>query len=190
MILASDIKAGMAIRLDGKPYKVLEVVRHTGSGQMHGFIELKLKDITYGHFADRHVKHADRLEDVELTKRHMQYLYSDSDAGVFMDTETFEQVRVSKIGMGSAEKFLEEGMKVVVELLEGQAIALDFPKVVEMKVDRTGPGVRGGQESTMKTAVLTNGMEILVPQFVETGDLVRVDTEKLKYVDRVVLKKG
>ena len=190
MILASDVKAGMAIRLDGKPYKVLEVQRHAGSGQMHGFIEFKLKDIIYGHFADRHFKHADRLDDVELSKRHMQYLYSDSDAGVFMDAETFEQVRVSNAGMGGAEKFLEEGMKVVVELLEGQAIALDFPKVVEMRVERTGPGVRGGQESTLKSAILKNGMEVLVPQFVETGDLLRIDTEKLKYVDRVVIKKG
>jgi len=61
---------------------------------------------------------------------------------------------------------------------------------VEMRVERTGPGVRGGQESTLKSAILKNGMEVLVPQFVETGDLLRIDTEKLKYVDRVVIKKG
>lgn len=190
MILASDVKAGMALRFDGKPYKVLEAVHHSGSGQMHGFLELKLKDILFGHFADRHVKPTDRLEDCALSKRTMQYLYSDTDSCVFMDTETFDQVSVPRGGMSGVEKFLEEGMKVPVEILEGQAVSVDFPKVVEIRVQQTGPGIRGGQDSTMKSAILVNGLEILVPQFVETGDLVRVETEKPRYLDRVIARKA
>jgi len=189
MILASDIKAGMAIRLDGKPYKILEAVPHSGSGQMHGFLALKLKDIQFGHFADRHVKPTDKLEDIALSKRQMQYLYSDTDGCMFMDTETFDQVSVSRAGMGGIEKFLEEGMKVLVEILEGQAVSVDFPRVVEIRVEQTGPGVKGGQDTTMKTAVLKNGLEILVPHFVESGDLIRVETAKAKYLDRVTSKK-
>ena len=189
MILASDVKAGMAIRLDGKPYKVLETVHHTGSGQMHGFLELKLKDIQFGHLADRHVKQTDRLDDITLSKRHMQYLYSDTDACVFMDLETFDQVSVPRVGVSGMEKFLEEGMKIPVELLEGQAVSVDFPRVVEVRVEQTGPGIRGGQDNTMKPAILKNGLEILVPHFVVTGDLIRVETEKAKYVDRVAAKK-
>ncbi len=189
MILASDVKSGMAIRLDGKPYKVLEVVRHTGSGQMHGFIEVKLKDIQYGHFADRHFKQTDRLEEVELSKRPMQYLYSDTEAGVFMDLQTFEQVRLPRASMSGLEKFLTEGMNVAVELFAEQAVSIDFPKTVEIKVKETGPGVHGGQDSTLKPAILENGMEILVPHFVETGDLIRVETEKAKYVERVAARK-
>ncbi len=189
MIIASDVKAGMAIRLEGKLYKVLEVVRHAGSGQMHGFIELKMKDIQFGHFADRHVKQTDRLDEIGLSKRRMQYLYSESDASVFMDLETFDQVRVPRAGMGVAEKFLTEGMELPVELLEDQAISVDFPKVAEIRVKQTGPGVHGGQDTTMKTAILENGVEILVPHFVETGDLVRVETEKAKYVERITARK-
>ena len=189
MVVASDAKAGMALQLDGKLYKVLEVVRHAGSGQMHGFIELKLKDMRFGHFADRRFKHSDKLEDVELTKRQMDYIYSDNDACYFMDPETFEQVGIPKGAIGEIEKFLKEGMKITVELLSGEAVSVQFAKVIELKVTATGPGIRGGQDNTMKPATVENGVEILVPQFVETGDTVRVDTEKAKYVDRVTAKR-
>jgi elongation factor P len=190
MILASDIKPGMALHLDGKLYKVLEVVRHTGSGQMHGFIELKLKDMRFGHLADRRFKNFDRLDDVELAKRQMEYLYADTDALFFMDPDTFEQVGIPKTAAGGAEKFIKEGGKVTIEMLDGEAVSMDFPKVVELRVASTGPGIRGGQDNTMKSAVLENGVEVLVPHFVETGDMVRVDAEKSKYIDRVTTKRA
>lgn len=185
MILASDVKAGMAIHLDDKLYKVLEVVRHAGSGQMHGFIELKMRDIEFGHFADRRFKHADKLDDVELSRRQMDYIYSDADTCFFMDPQNFEQVGVSKTAIGEVEKFMKEGMKVMVELKGTEAVSIESPKIVEIRVSQTGPGIRGSQDNTMKPATLENGVEILVPQFIETGDLVRVETDKAKYVDRV-----
>jgi len=189
MILASEIKEGTAIQLDGKLYKVLEVVRHAGSGQMHGFIELKLKDLRFGHFADRRFKHTDKLEDIELTKRQMEYIYSDADSHYFMDPETYIQVGVPKIALGQREKFLKEGTKATVELIGDEAVTVSFPKVIELKVSATGPGIREGQDNTMKPATLENGLEIQVPQFIVTGDVVRVDTEKIKYIDRVTTKR-
>jgi elongation factor P len=189
MVLASEIKEGSAIQLDGKLYKVLDVVRHAGSGQMQGFIELKMKDIRFGHFADRRFKHSDKLEDVEIMKKQMEYIYSDADASYFMDPETFEQVGVPKTAVGQLEKFLKEAMKITVELVGEEAVSIQFPKVVELAIATTGPGIREGQDNTMKPATLENGVEILVPQFVVTGDRVRVDTEKMKYIDRVTVKK-
>jgi len=189
MILASEVKEGAALQLDGKLYKVLEVVRHAGSGQMHGFVELKLKGVRFGHFADKRCKQTDKLEDVVLTKRQMDYLYSDAEACYFMDPDNFEQVAVPKESVGHIEKFLKEGMKISVELLGEEAVSIQFPKIVELKIAATGSGIRDGQDNTMKPATLENGMEILVPQFVETGDRVRVDTDKVKYVDRVTIKR-
>jgi elongation factor P len=189
MVLASEVKEGAALQLDGKLYKVLEVVRHAGSGQMHGFIELKLKDVRFGHITDKRVKQTDRLENVELTKRQMDFIYSDADACYFMDPDTFEQVSVLKKAVGHIEKFLKEGMKISVELLGEEAVSIQFPKIVELKISSTGAGIRDGQDNTMKPATLENGIEILVPQFIETGDKVRVDTEKVKYVDRVTIKR-
>jgi elongation factor P len=190
MVLASDVKEGTALQLDGKIWKVLEAVHHSGSGQMHGFIELKLHDIRFGHFGDRRFKHSDQLDDVDLHKRQMEYLYSDSEASYFMDPETFEQVSIPKATIGTTEKFMKEGMKITVELLGEEALTVQFPKVVELKVASTGPGIRGGGDNTtLKPATLENGVEVLVPQFVETGDAVRVDTEKVKYIDRVTVKR-
>ncbi len=189
MVLASDAKEGMALQLDGKIFKILEVVRHTGSGQMHGFIELKLKDLRYGHFADRRFKHADKLESVELAKRQMEYLYADKEVCCFMDPATFEQVSIPRAAIGQVEKFMKEGMKITVELHGEEALSVQFPKVVELRVTSTGPGIRGGQDNTMKPATLENGIEVLVPQFVVSGEVVRVDTDKVKYIDRVTLKR-
>ena len=189
MVLASEIKEGTAIQLDGKLYKVLEVVHHAGSGQMHGFIELKMKDLLFGHLADRRFKHMDKLENVELAKRQMEYIYSDSDSHYFMDTENFNQVGVSRSTVGLSEKFLKEGTKATVELLGEEAVTVLFPKAIELKVASTGPGIHSGQDNTMKPATLENGTEIQVPQFIVAGDVVRVDTEKIKYIDRVITKK-
>ena len=185
MIATTDVKAGMALRLEGKLYKVLEAKRHSGSGQMHGFIELKLRDIEFGHVVDRHIRQGDRLEEINLSKRRMQYLYSDGDACVFMDLQTFDQVSVPKGGLGGAEKFLVEGVELPVELIDDRPIAVEVPKVVDIRVKQTGPGVHGGGDATMKAAVLENDVEILVPHFVETGDMVRVETDRAKYIERV-----
>ncbi len=189
MTLVSDVKEGMALRLDGRLYKVLEAVRHAGSGQMHGFIELKLKELQFGHFADRRFKQSDRVEEVTLTKRQMDYIFSDGDSCYFMDSQTYEQVGVPKSAVGKQERLLKEGMKIMVEKVGDQPVSIQLPKVVELSIASTGPGVKDGQESTMKAAILENGMEVLVPQFIETGDNIRFDTERLKYIDRVSTKR-
>jgi elongation factor P len=189
MILATELKEGMTLNVDNKVYRVLEIVRHAGAGQTHGFIEMKLRDIRFGHLADKHVKQTDKLEEVEIARRQMDYLYADAESCYFMDPVTYEQVSVSNAAVGHIKKFLAEGAKVSVEMLGEEAISIQFPKIVELKIASTGPGIRDGQDNTMKPATLENGIEILVPQFVETGDKVRVDTEKVKYVDRVTIKR-
>jgi elongation factor P len=189
MVLVSEIKSGATIKFEGKLYKVLEVIRHTGSGQMHGFIELKLKDLQYGHFADRHFKFSDKIEEVETIKRQMEYIYTTGEDYYFMDPESFEQIPVTKQAVGDAQRFLKEGTKVVIESLNGFPISMQFPKTMELAVVSTGPGKKEAQDNTMKPATLENGLDILVPQFIETGDLIRLDTEKIKYIDRVPNKK-
>lgn len=189
MVLASEIKPGVALSIDNRLYRVLEVVHHSGTGQMAGFVLLKLQDIRTRHFTERRVKPTDKLEDITLSKQQMEYIYRDEDSFYFMDPTTYEQYGIPKAAIGTIEKFLKEGMRVTVEMLGEEALGLQFPKVVELKVTLTAPGIRGEQESTMKSATLENGMEILVPQFVEAGEVVRVDTEKGKYVERVTIKK-
>ncbi|HEY6953049.1 MAG TPA: elongation factor P [Bacteroidota bacterium] len=190
MVLVSELKEGSAIQFEGKQYKILEIVRHAGSGQMHGFVELKMKDLRFGHVADKRFKQTDRVATVDLVRRPMEYLYHDTDNYVFMDPDSYEQFPVPNSSVGDTAKFLKEGSIMTVELIDEEPIGVQFPKVVELKVRVTGPGVRDGQDNTMKSATLENDTEILVPQFIETGDVIRVDTEKVKYVDRVSIKKS
>jgi len=189
MVLASNAKSGMVIQIEEKIYKILEVNRHAGSGQMQGFIGLKLKDVRFDHVTEKNFKHGDKFTEIELTKRHMDYLYADADSCYFMDPLSFEQVAVPLAMLGGQRAFLAEGMKVTIELLGEEPLTFEFPKIVELEVASTGPGIRSAQDNTMKPATLENGIEILVPQFIETGERVRVDTEKKKYVDRVTSKK-
>ncbi len=189
MILASDIKIGTVLQLEGKLHKVLDVLRHASVGQTHGFIELKLRDLKFGHLSDRRVKPTDKLEAVELVKRQMNFLYSDGESFYFMDPITFEQIGVTRSAIGTIEKFLKEGTQVTIELFREEPISIQFAKTIELKVAITGLGIRDGQENTMKSATLENGIEIMVPQFIETGDVIRADTEKVKYIDRVAMKR-
>jgi elongation factor P len=188
MMIASDIREGMTIRLDGKLRRVLEVVRHSGTGQTHGFVELLLLDLEYAHESNHHVKPGDKLDVVDLQKRNMDFLYHDGGEFHFMDPDSFEQYAVPAATLGPAGRFLLEGMRVTVELLDQAAVAVRLPRAVELRIDLTGPGLRGTQDSTMKSARLQNGIDILVPQFIETGDLVRVDPERGRYMDRVTQK--
>jgi elongation factor P len=189
MVLAAEVKEGTAIQHEGKLFEILEVVHHAGSAQMHGFVELKLKDLRFGHVADKRFKQSDKFETVNLAKRPMEFLYHDSENFVFMDPESFEQVSVPSSSVGPLAKFFKEGSMVTLELVGDEPIGIQFPKTVEMKISMTGPGIRDGQDNTMKPAILENGIEILVPQFIDTGDVIRLDTEKIKYIDRLTAKK-
>lgn len=189
MITASEVKPGAVLRLEDNLFRVLEVVHHSGTGQTASFVLLKLQNLRTRHLAERRLKPTDRLEEVTLTRRAMEYIYGNDDSFYFMDSETYEQYSIPKTSIGGIERFLKEGMKVTVELLGEEALTLQFPKVVELKVTLASPGIRGEQENTLKTATLENGMEVLVPQFVEVGETVRIDTDKGKYIERVASKK-
>jgi elongation factor P len=189
MQLVSDLKPGVVVDIEQKRYRVLEVVRHAGAGQAHGFIEMKLRDMQTGHVAEKHFKPTEKVTVTVPVRKQMEYLYRDTDNFYVMDPESFEQVAVPAAVIGPISVFLVEGTQLSVELLEGEPLAVQYPRIAELSVLTTGPGIRGGQDSTYKPATLENGIEILVPQFVESGERVRVDTETLKFVERVPLKK-
>lgn len=184
MLTVSDVKEGAVLRREDRIFRVTKVVRHAGSGQMVSFVALTLKDVRSGHMTEARLKPTDRVETAELDKRALEFLYKDAETFHFMDPETFEQYDVPERNIGAAGRFLKEGMKATVELLAGEAISVQFAKTVTLSVTATGPGIRDTQSSTMKPATLENGLEILVPQFIVTGDLVRVDVESGAYIDR------
>lgn len=184
-MLAIDLKAGMAIRSEGRAYKATEVEIKTRAGQIHNVVKIKLRDLDTGRLSELHVRPETRFEDLELDRQTMEFLYGDADSCTFMHPETFEQIAISRETIGSAVDFLQEGMKLPVELFEGRAVSVVPPQTVDLAVVETSPAVHSQQDSTLKEAKLENGVVVKVPLFVDTGEIVRVEVETGRYIERI-----
>jgi elongation factor P len=184
MVLASDLHAAMVIQIEGQVYKVLEVQSKAGAAKMGGVVKTKLVNAKTGRMWEPHFRPQERLEDVELERRPMQFLYTDSASSTFMRPDTFEQVEVPDSILGPAKAFLQPGMELPVELFQGTPISVVFPEVVEARVANTAPASHAPQDSAWKQATLENGMAILVPLFIAPGEIVRVDVKGGRYVER------
>jgi elongation factor P len=185
MVLASQLRAGMAIRHEGQLYKVLIADYHPGQGKMGGVNHARLKNLTTGTLWEHSFRSDLKLEDVPVEKQSMDFLYSDAGECYFMNPDTYEQVSVSESVIGPQARFLRPEMRLPVEFVEGRPVSVVFPEIVEIRVADTAPPVHQQQDSTLKPATLENGVQIMVPQFIKTGDTIRLDVANLKYVDRV-----
>ncbi len=190
MVVASELRSGMAIRVGGELYKVLSASYHAGGGQMGGVTHAKLRNLHTGAVREVRFRGDETVEDVQLERRPMQVLYRDTEATHFMDSETFEQVSIENERLGPAAAYLTEGSTVPVEFSEGRAVGVVFPDVVELQVVETAPPTRSvGTENVWKEARLENGLVILVPPFIAPGEWVRVEVATSTYVERAKRKK-
>lgn len=186
MILASQLKAGAAIRFEGHPYKVLIADYHSGQGKMGGSTHARLLNLDTGSLRDFSFRSDLKLEELTLERKPMDYLYGDETACHFMDPISCEQEEVPHSLVGGQARLLAAGMRVSIEFLGDRVVSVQLPDFLELTVDDTPPPAHsGGQDNTWKTARLENGMEVMVPQFIKTGDSIRVDTAQVKYMDRV-----
>jgi elongation factor P len=136
-----------------------------------------------------HFRPDERLEELELERQTMEFLYSDDENCVFMNPTTFDQVEMPRSAIGPAEKFLQPAMRVPVELFDGRPVSIVLPDVAELRITDTAPAMHAQQDSTLKEATLENGMKIRVPLFVDNGEIIRVDVRTGKYLERVREKK-
>lgn len=185
MIKASELREGVVIKTEEGLFRVLEAEERARTAQFSSHVFLKLKNLKTGHVIELRVDPEEKFEDVEVDEVEMEYIYTDGENFYFMHPETFEQIEVAAHMIGDFKDFLREGMKLKIEFYEGVPINVVIPEFVDLKVESTGEGVKGGSDNTWKTAVLENGMEILVPQFIKTGDIVRVSTRTKEYIERV-----
>ncbi len=185
MIIASQLRAGAILKIGDELYKVIESAYHIGQGKMPGSVHAKLQSVTKGTFKEIRWRPEERLDDVQLVKQSMEFLFSDADAATFMHPVTFEQVALPLEAIGPALKFMKPGTEIPVELYEGQPVSIALPPVMEVKVATTSQPVHQQQDNTYKAAVLENGLEIMVPQFIKPGETVRVEVATGKYLDRV-----
>lgn len=176
----------MAIRLAGELYRVLDARFHAGGGQMKGAVHARLQSLKTGSTTERRLRPEERVEEIELTRQEMEYLYDEGEQCVFMHPATFEQVLLPKQSLGPYAPFLQPNQRLNLEFLDDEPVGAAYPKTVDLKVARTAEPLHTTQDTNvLKEAVLENGFSVLVPQFVRSGDVVRIEVETRKYVDRV-----
>ena len=190
MAVASQLRAGTALRLAGEVWKVVAAEYHGGGGKMGGATHARLRNVKTGTQREWRFRADEPIEAVELEKQPMQFLFGDADRATFMNPDTFEQTEIATALLGKASPFLTPEMTVPVEFCEGEPIGVTFPEIVEARVARTAAPVHTqGQDNVRKEATLENGVAILVPPFIAEGEWIRVDIEKGTYVERARLER-
>jgi len=185
MLVASQLRAGTALRLSGDVWKVLAAEYHGGGGKMGGVTHARLRNVKTGTQREWRFRADEPVEVVELEKQPMQFLYSNADAATFMNPETFDQTDIRLELLGKAAPFLTPEMTVPVEFCEGRPIGVTFPEIVEVRVAETAPPIHTqGTDNVWKQARLENGVVLHVPPFIAEGEGIRVDVEKGTYVER------
>lgn len=185
-ISSNDFRPGTSIEMDGVPYRVLEFL-HVKPGKGAAFVRTKLKNLKTGNNVDKTFKAGEMVESAQLEKVTMQHTYVDGADYVFMNTETFDEERMTVGILGeNVVKFLTMGLEVEVLKHNEDVIGVSLPKTLVFTVAETEPGARGNtaQGNVLKPATIETGAEVMVPLFINAGEQIRVNTEDGKYLGR------
>ena len=183
MIGSGELRKGITIEHDGKLYQVIDY-QHVKMKRT-ALARLKLRDIRDGHTIERTFQSSEKFIRARLDYRSMQYLYSDGDLYYFMDEENFEQMPIGADQLGDVLSYIKEGMSVQISSYKDELVGVELPITVELKVVETEPGFKGDTASAgNKPAKLETGITVQVPLFVNTGDVIKVDTRDGSYLER------
>jgi len=184
LISISDIKKGMIIEYKNEIYTIVNY-QHVKVAMRGALIRTNLKNIKTGMVIEKTFKPVDKMEQVIIDKKTMQYLYKDGDNYYFMNKENYEQTSLSKEQLSGLTDFLKEGNDVDIMFYKEKMIGAELPNFINLKVTKTMPGVKGNTVSgALKPATLETGAIIQVPLFVQEGDVVKIDTRENKYLER------
>ncbi len=183
MISTSDFKNGMTILYENQLYKIL-YFQHVKPGKGGAFVRTKLKDLSTGAITDKTFRAGEKMEQAILETKKMQYLYRDEYYN-FMDTKTYEQTQLNDKLLEEQKDFLMENMEIMVVFHKGKPISIEIPLTIESKVIKTEPGVKGDTvSSSFKPAEIETGAKVMVPLFINTGDVIKIDTRTGEYITR------
>ena len=185
MIDAGELRKGAVVELDGEIYQILEY-QHVKMQQRQPVIKLKLRGVRNGNFIERNFQSGDKVAGVFLEHRPVQYLYNDGHLYYFMDNETYEQIVLTPAQIGDDTRFLREGSVLEILTCKGNTVAVELPASVELRVTETEPGFKGDRATAgTKQAKLETGVTIQVPLFINTGDIVKINTRTGAYSEKV-----
>ena len=185
MISTSDFRNGLKIEYEGEPYVIVEF-QHVKPGKGTAFVRTKIKNMRTGLVQERNFRSGDKFELPDMEELKMQYLYREEEQYCLMDVQSYEQRFLSETQLGDSRLFMKENCEVTVLFYRGDPIGVELPTFVEIAVTKTEPGVKGDRMSGgTKPAVLATGATVQVPLFVNTDDVIRIDTRTGEYIERV-----
>ncbi|MCL1922443.1 MAG: elongation factor P [Propionibacteriaceae bacterium] len=185
MISTNDIKNGTVLDLEGQLWSVIWFQHHK-PGKGNTVVRTKLKHVVSGKVVDKTFNSDTKVEDAQVDRREMQYLYQDGDGYVFMDTDDYSQMTLTNEMVGDSKNFLLENGTALVAIHEGNPLFIELPASVELEITYTEPGLQGDRSSAgTKPATLETGYQIQVPLFITQGERVKVDTRDGSYISRV-----
>lgn len=174
----------MVIKFNNELFSIFNV-SHRTPGNLRGFVQAKMRNLRSGSMIEHRFSSEDRVEKAQLDEHEMQYLYDDGEYYYFMNTETYEQIHLTKDLLGDAVQYLIPNLNVMVEFYEGRPLSVELPATVDMKVVETEPGLKGASVSNVtKPAKLETGLVVQVPPFITEGERIRVNTAEGTYQER------
>lgn len=181
---ANLIRAGQVIEHDGRRWTILKQ-QIISPGKGGAFIQVDMRDLKTGNKTNERWRTADTVERLMTEDKEFTYSYTDGDNLVLMDQETYEEAHVPVALLGDSAAFLQDNMKLLVKLVEGDPVGIELPATVVLEVIEADPVVKGQTaSSSYKPAKLANGVKTSVPPFIESGERIVVRTEDASYVER------
>ncbi|MEN8155052.1 MAG: elongation factor P [Acidobacteriota bacterium] len=185
MINATQIRKGMIIRLEKKLFRV-EDMKHITPGKGNAIVQTKIRDLNDMTIRDFRFRSVEKIERVVLEQKEIGYSYQDGDQYIFMDNESYEQISLNKDFLGDVVNYLVEGTDYTLESFEDKPMNIDPPMTMEFEVVEAEKSIKGATvQSSYKPAKLNNGIEIMVPPFIDTGSIIKIDTRDGSYIERV-----
>ena len=184
MRIAQEFKAGSTIKIGNDVLLVLKS-EFSKSGRNAAVVKFKFKNLITGQISETVMKAADKIDEVRLDRRVMQYLYNDGEQYHFMDQENYEQIGLTDNDLGDSVNFLKEEMNIDVLLYEGRPVGVELPNHVDREVTYTEPGLRGDTTGNVtKPATIEGGYELQVPIFINISESIKIDTRTGLYLER------
>ena len=185
MISANELRAGVTFELDGEAYVVIQFT-HIKPGKGSPFVRLKMKNLMTGNVIEQTFRPEEKVKSAYLEHKKMQYLYEADGVYTFMDSQTYEQVALTKADLGDSVNYLIENIVVDVVYFQDKPVSVELPTFIEATITHTEPGVKGDTATgANKTAEIETGYSVMVPLFVNEGDKIRIDTRSGEYLERV-----
>lgn len=185
MIVAGDFKNGVTFELDNNIFQIMEF-QHVKPGKGAAFVRTRLKNIVTGATVERTFNPTDKMPKAHIERKDMQYLYNDGDLYYFMDVQSYEQIPINKETIGNTLALVKENEVVRILSHKGNVFGIEPPTFVELEVTETDPGFKGDTATgATKPATVETGFVVRVPLFVNTGDVIRIDTRTNEYMERV-----